>query len=312
MLFWSLIAGLLLAVSPAAADLYADLFRGLDLLATPSGSPLISGPDGMRNNGNRQGRLRIVPDRVGSGYTLEFNRRFGADSTGRPEILDLGALELQLDGTLSGTLAYTRRGGLIGNADVFANNLFYAARLKTGAQDIQLLGTLNYAQQWEFNQLGFYTVFANFTNTDSQVVIDGVLVNADDLDTNFDLGPISVRGNIFYDVVVALLASFGVDTTPLEGVFPKSPIDRITDAIQEQLDGQTAGIVAGLSLSADGLVGPPAPFSGAAADPFLAAHLDTGIGADSPGDGSTPGIPEPATLVLMALGTAVALAHRRR
>ncbi len=312
MLFWSLIVGLLLTVSPAAADLYGDLYRGLELLSTPSGSPLLFGPDGSRSNGNRLGRLRIVPDRVGRGYTLEFNRRFGTDSTGRPEILDLGAFEVQLDGTLAATLAYTSRGGLVGNADVFANNLFYATRLKTGAQDIQVLGTLNVAQQWEVNQLGFYTVFANFTNTGSQVVIDGMLVSADDLDTNFDLGPINVEGNLFFDVAVALLASFGMDTTGLEGVFPKSPIDRITDAIQEQLYGQTAGIVAGLSLGAGELVGPPSPFSVAAADPLLAARLDVGIDGGSPGDGSAPDLPEPATLVLMALGTAVTLASRRR
>ena len=312
MLSWSLIAGLLLTVSPAAADLYEDLYRGLDLLATPSGSPLLFGPDGSQSNGNRQGRLRIVPDRVGRGYSLEFNRRFGSDSAGRPEILDLGAFEVQLDGTVAATLAYTSRGGLVGNADVFANNLFYAARLKTGAQDIQVLGTLNVAQQWEFNELGFYTVFANFTNTGSQVVMDGMLVSADDLDTNFDLGPVAIEGNIFFDAAVALLASFGMDTTGLEGVFPKSPVDRIADAIQEQLYGQTAGVVAGLSLGAGELVGPPSPFGVAAADPLQAAHLDVGIDGGSSGDGSAPGLPEPATLVLMALGTAITLASRRR
>ena len=304
MLSWSLIAGLLLTVSPAAADLYEDLYRGLDLLATPSGSPLLFGPDGSQSNGNRQGRLRIVPDRVGRGYSLEFNRRFGSDSAGRPEILDLGAFEVQLDGTVAATLAYTSRGGLVGNADVFANNLFYAARLKTGAQDIQVLGTLNVAQQWEFNELGFYTVFANFTNTGSQVVMDGMLVSANDLDTNFDLGPVAIEGNIFFDAAVALLASFGMDTTGLEGVFPKSPVDRIADAIQEQLYGQTAGV--------GELVGPPSPFGVAAADPLLAARFDVGIDGGSSGDDSAPGLPEPATLVLMALGTAITLASRRR
>ncbi len=175
-----------------------------------------------------------------------------------------------------------------------------------------MIGTLNIAQQWEVNQLGFYTVFANLTNTDSQVVMDGMLVNADDLDTNFDLGPVAIEGNIFYDVAVALLASFGVDTTGLEAVFPKSPIDRIADAIQEQLYGQTAGVVAGLSLGADEFVGPPSAFSVAATDPLQAAYSNVGINGGSPGDGSAPDLPEPATLVLMALGTAVTLVSRRR
>jgi hypothetical protein len=311
MLPWLLIAGLFLIVSPAAAGLYEDLYRGLDLLATPSGSPISYTADGFQTNGNRQGRLRIVSDRVGRGYTLEFNRRFGVDSTGRAEMLDLGAFELQLDGTLSGTLGYTSRGLFTGTAEVYASSLYYATRLKTGAQDIQVLGTLNVAEQWEINQLGFYTGYATFTNTDSQVLIDGMLVNADDLDTNFDLGPVAVEGNVFYDVAVALLASFGVDTTELEGVFPKSPIDRITDAIQEQLYGQTASVVAGLSLGTDELVGPPSSFGVAVADP-LQAQLDVGIDGGSSGNGSTPDLPEPATLTLMAVGAAATLASRRR
>jgi hypothetical protein len=311
MLSWSLIAGLLYTVPPAAADLYEDLYRGLGLLATPSGSPITTAA-GFQVNGNRRGRLRIVPDRVGRGYTLEFDRRFGPDTAGRPEILDLGALELQMDGTLSGTLDYTSRGWRVGHAELFGSGVRYAARFKTGAQDVEVLGTIDFAQQWEFNEFGFYSALGTFSNSESEILLDGVLVNANDFNTNFDIGPINISGNIFFDAFVAMLASFGVDTTGLESIFPMSPVNRVADAIQEQIFGQAQAVVAGLSLTADGLVGPPAPLGAATADPLLAAGLDVGIDdGGSPGDGSASDLPEPATLVLMALGAVVALARRR-
>lgn len=86
------------SVPQAQSGLYEDIYRGLQLAATPSGYPLTGTADGTRVNGQRAGRLRILPDQVGQGYTLEFDRSFGQDSRGRPEILDLGAYELELAG----------------------------------------------------------------------------------------------------------------------------------------------------------------------------------------------------------------------
>ena len=58
----------------AQGGLFEDIYRGFDVLATPSGAPIGYTSDGFRTNGSRVGRLRIMPDRVGHGYTLEFNR----------------------------------------------------------------------------------------------------------------------------------------------------------------------------------------------------------------------------------------------
>jgi hypothetical protein len=306
-----LIVVAMLTVPLAQAGLYEDLFQGLDLLATPSGSPIIGTADGTRVNGNRSGRLRIVPDRVGRGHTLEFDRTFGADSRGRPEILDLGLIQLQLNGATSVTLGYTGRGFFIGNADIFANNLGYAWRLKSGLQNVEGTGTVNLQQQIEVNQFGFYNALIRLSNSDSQIRIDGVLVTADDLDTSFDVGPINISGNVFFDAALALMTSFGLDTTALEGIFPKSPIDRINDAIQEQLYQQTGGVVAGVSALAGELTDSSSYVVTIDGNDLLGAGYGIGPAVQSPGDGSPAHLPEPGTLLLVGLGAAVTLMRRR-
>lgn len=292
--------------SPIYADgLWADLFRGLDLYATPSGSPILSGGDGTRVNGQRLGRLRIVPNAPGDGWDLELDRSFGVDSRGRPEVLDLGLMELQLTGATQMTAGFTRRGMMVGNLNVTANNLNYSLSAKTGGQDAQLTGTLNAGAAVEINQLGFYTVNLTVTNAGSQLTLDGAIANVSDT-TDFDIGPIAIEGNIFFDGFVALLSSFGVDTTELERLTPDSPIDQITDAIQEQL--QQNALVAGVSFDNDtftfNALALPAEggSSVAAGDPFsVSAAEREGLA-----------VPEPSALILMAIGLAACVARRRR
>ena len=164
---------------------------------------------------------------------------------------------------------------------------------------------MNAASNIEINQLGFYTLNLNVTNTGSQLTLDGVIANVSDT-TDFNIGPIAVEGNIFFDGFVALLSSFGVDTTELERLTPDSPIDRISDAIQEQL--QQSALVAGVSFddetftfnalalpADDGIVG-------AAGEPFSAAAQTR----------ESLTVPEPSALILMTIGLGVWAARRRR
>lgn len=228
---------------PAQAGLFSDLYDGLIYFTTPSDGPLNFGSDGTAFNGSRSGRVRITENQLGDGFAVEINRAFGADSQGRPEILDLGAFELQLDGVLASTLSYTSRGFLVGNSDLSVQNLQYAIRGKTGAQDVELTGTLNVGHTLEINQFGFYTMNLAVNNTDSQATVDGVVVRDVD-ETNFNVGPITIEGNIFFDAFVGLLGSFGADISGLQNAFPESPIDRITQAFNAQMNQ----IVAGQSL----------------------------------------------------------------
>lgn len=298
----SFASGVLLVLAsmalPAQGGLYRDIYRGLGILATPSGSPLLSASDGTRVNGQRTGRLRIVPDSPGRGYSVEFNRTFGNDSEGRPEVLDLGGFEMQLSGATQATLGFTRRGGLVGNANVTANSLNYALRGKSGAQDIALTGTLNIQSSLEVNALGFYTLSTDVSNTNSQLTMDGVAVQNFQQPTNFDIGPINVKGNIFVDGLTAVLAQAGVDTTPLQQLFPESPLTAIIQSLEQQMTAATQ--VAGLQVTSDGQLPPVPPGFGQAAGQTVLAGLQAPVVTAGSG---TPGlVPEPGTLLLLCLG----------
>jgi hypothetical protein len=291
-------------VPTARGGLYDDIYRGLDLLATPSGSPLQTAGDGTRVNGSRSGRLRIVPETYGKGYTIEFDRTFGADSHGRPEVLDLGAYELQLAGSTQATLGYTRRGMLIGNGSVAVTDLAYAIRGKSGAQDVSLSGKLSGSGSLEVNQLGFYTMNLDLQNTSSTLTLDGLVAN-DTQNKNFDIGPISIKGNVYIDALSEVLSAFGVDTTGLQQLSAKSPMDQIGDALRQQIEqwrNAATTAVAGVQYTNDGQL-PPLPGG------YAATPVDSGLAAAPAVDNGL--IPEPGTLLLVAAG-GLFLSRRRR
>ncbi|MBU0638145.1 MAG: PEP-CTERM sorting domain-containing protein [Planctomycetes bacterium] len=296
-------------VSAAYGDgLFSDLYHGLDVLATPSGAPVLTTGDGTRTNGQRNGYLRILPDQLGKGYQLEFGRTFGGDTRGRPEILDLGLYELQLSGTMGATAAYTSRGLRIGNLDAAGQNINYSLRSKLSAQDFELSGTLGFSQGIEINEFGFYSYDLTVNNATSFLTVDGVLVR-DVESTNFDLGPIAVEGNIFFDLTLALLSSLGLDTSGLEALSPGSPIDSINDAITQQLE--RTGLIAGEQFALDNLgdlFGPPVPEGKSipVVPHSLTATLESGQ------DSSPFTIPEPGTLLLFGIGGAAYWGWRRR
>lgn len=286
-----LLAGLV--VLPASADIWEDVYRGLQIATIPV----------AQRGGERFGRVGILPNRLGDGYRLEFDRNFGLNNLGRPEVYDLGNLELELRGSIQGTFGFTRRGIPTANGDLTATNLTYALRGKTGAQDLTLEGTLNLNQQIEVNPLGFYTVDIDVNNTASRLLADGVAVDGD-LDTDWDFGPISIRGNIYFDAVVGLLNGLGVDTSRVEQIFPDSPISVINSRISDLLnrDGDVLGELAlndSARVSDAALFADADTFFSALADDLDAAQVDQPIA-----------VPEPSAIVLLAMGAA-ALVRRR-
>ncbi|MFH1746595.1 MAG: PEP-CTERM sorting domain-containing protein [Planctomycetota bacterium] len=304
-LIWPLLLLVIASTTPLEAGLFEDIYSGLNVLATPSGGPLGFTTDGFATNGSRVGRVRIVPDQVGHGYTLEFNRNFGNDSSGRPEILDFGAYELELNGATSATLGYTNRGFLIGNGEINISNMGYFLRQKTGVQDFELSGTLSAQGALEINQFGFYTLDLDVSNVTSQVIADGLLAQGDD-STNFDVGPISIKGNIYLDALVAVLGALGVDTSALAQLTPGSPAEIIGDSINEQLQGLQ--LVASTSYG-DGQL-PPAPI-----DTLFQTEFASTLDAAQPiveSRNSPDFVPEPGTLFLMATSGALLWRARRR
>lgn len=307
---WLVLIGCgLVAAVPSQAGLFDDLYRGLDILATPSGSPVALGPGGGLQNGARQGRLRIVPNRFGEGHRLEFDRRFGADAFGRPEVFDFGAFELELDGTISNTTQLTRRGFLIFSTQNFIDGVNYTFRGKSGLQDVRLSGSFDLRQSLELNRFGFYELRLEGSNRGSKLEFDGLAVGGS-RNTEFDIGPINIKGNIFYDGLLAILSGVGVDTTGLAGLFPKSPLDTIGESLREDFEKEIARVA---GASADIPPGAAAPARSVLADG--AAFGATGAGpSPAEGAGNPPNahvIPEPGTAVLLALGLLV-LGSRRR
>lgn len=304
----------MLMVAQAAAGLWEDIFQGLDYLATPLGTPLITTADGTRINGARSGRVRIVPNGVfGDGYRLEFDRTFGPDSQGRPETLWLGPWgDVTLQGSTQATAAYNCAQGFCnGTLNFVVNGLNYDLRTKLGAQDAELFGTLNVNNFLEVNSLGFYNLTLNISNTNSQFLLDGVIVE-DEEDTNFDVGPIVIEGNIFYDGFVAVLAALGADTSELAAASPESPIDRIVRAIEEQQ--QAAGsAIAGVSVeqTAPLLLASVLGGDEASAQELVEAMASGELVPDTTRDPRSV-VPEPGTLLLVAAGVGAMGVRRRR
>jgi hypothetical protein len=287
------------AASPVWAGLYDDIYQGLLILSTPSGYPLLTAADGTRFNGQRSGRLQIQPNVPGNGYDVQFNRVFGLDSQGRPEVLDLGNFELQLAGATQATFGYTHRGPLIGTANITANNLNYSLRAKSGIQDATLSGTLNVAENIEINQFGFYEASINVSNTDSQLLLNGSLAQ-ETIPENFDIGPINVKGNIFFDAFVALLSSLGLDTTQLQKLTPGSAIGQIIDDITQQVPA----LVAGAQVSNEGQL----PLDPADMDIVPVVPAVDVLPAQSR---SALAVPEPGTLLLLGMGVFLWQCKRR-
>ncbi len=289
----------------ANAGIYENIYRGLELFATPSGFPVQTTGDGTRVNGARSGRLRIVPNGIGPGYELQLDRTFGNDSRGRPETFHLGGFgELTLSGQTQTTAGYIGDEFRVLYGTSVANNLTYQLRSRVGVQDVQVNGALSYIADWELNPLGFYTVSVNVAHEDSQLILDGVVARDED-DINFDIGPINVRGNIFYDGLLAMLAGLGVDTSELEEVFPSSPIDQINDEIQEQLQG-LASLVGGETLfSSTGVLDPVSDAVFGELTSEIIGFVDGSSQQDLPS-----AVPEPGTLLLIVAGALLARPRR--
>jgi len=293
--------------APASAGLWQDIYRGLDIIATPVGSPVQTTGNGTRVNGARSGRLRIVPNEAGRGHRLELDATFGVDSAGRPEIINFGGVELELSGAIQATAGYETYGYKTGQMNFTANNLQYSLRSTTGGENVELRGTLNARQELSINQFGFYTLVLNVDNSQSEIAVDGVAKA--EVDTDFTIGPISVQGNIFYDGFMAVLNALGVDTSGLQQFTAASPIDRIVAGLTEQMGGLATGggleqLLSGATARAlvPDAVSPPALTGGA---------FGTTTAASEAGGPGVP-VPEPATLLVMVLGGAVYGGMRRR
>lgn len=286
----------------ASAQFFRDVFRGLQFATTPIG-PVFQTADGAIVNGARLGRIRFEENQFGDGWEVLIDRNFGPDSTGRPEIFDLGPLELELAGQTNTTLGFTRNGFLIGSLDQVFNNVGYRLAVTTGAADATVTGVLNIGNSIDINQFGFYEAVVNVSNDSSSLIVDTL---DDDFteELDFDIGPINVRGNIFLDGFVLLLNNLGFDTSGIEDLTGRSGIAELTRELEAAV--QDAAFVAGEQLDFSDTLIADASFS-VELDP---AHFDS-LGSDV--DGSqlqVQAVPEAGTSGMLLVLTLLFLRRR--
>ncbi len=304
--------------STADAGFLDTLYRGLEVYSRPLGGPLVNAGDGTMVNGARAGRLRVVPSGIGDGYELQLDRSFGADSRGRPEIFHFGGVaDLQLSGATQLTAGYNGEGFRTYRLNFGTNQLNYDLRSKLGVQDARLTGTLDVSNAIEINNFGFYTLNMNAANSNSQLTLDGVVVK-DQKPTNFNVGPLTLRGNIFVDGFASVIAALGGDTSSLASLFPESPIGPLSQAIAT--DRQAAAGAAAIGSAGDMsplLLKAILSQDGQAAQALMQGLADgtlsgNGLTASADGDSQSALVPEPGTLLLVAAGGLTFWLRRRK
>ena len=281
---WGTVIGLLALLGgtgagPVRADVFRDVGLGL-------------GYAGFNIEGNR--------NILSGGYDFLINRNF----IGNP--LDAGTTDLTLSGPISlsvstgtrfvDTFDVSLRTALNANTDVFP--VSYVLNSDVGGQSTQVSGTLFIDANLSVNGFGFYDL--DLTYSSRQDVEDrGRYSNRTD-EYDFDLGPITVSGNIFADVLAMV-------TTPIfEGTGRVNPFGSFSGSAK----------LNELMLGMDGDALRQLASEGARLDNSLFAPLSTRILAAPNGQtdqlwgvnekGRTPGsgaaVPEPTVLLLILLG----------
>ena len=245
---------------------------------------------------------------LSGGTDLLINNNF----QGNP--LDFGAAELTLQGPVSlsvstggrflSELEVSLRTALDANAP--AAPLYYLWDLDVGGQESQIAGNLYADANLTLNGFGFYDL--QLTYSSRQTVFREGRFADDRQDLDFDVGPISIRGNIFADALALLTDPFFEATNRVNIFESFSGRVQLEEIARASTADALAKLADGASQKNDRLflpacgIGPLAPGEGGS-DPSLAFGTDAD--ASSRAVGSI--IPEPAVLLLMLLGVPVVL-----
>ena len=135
-------------------------------------------------------------------------------NTFRGEVFDFGALELTLSGPLS--LDFSTGGRLLRNLDVAISTatssnsnptpLAYELNYDVGGQQTTVSGTLLIDGALSFNQYGWYELNVDYSSR--QTTVNDGRFDTGTSNSDLDIGPINVRGNIFADMLAAVTDPF--------------------------------------------------------------------------------------------------------
>lgn len=299
----------------AADDFWVTVARGLQFAGWRPGTGDIGVSQHVFGDGWTVQTTRLLDDFEAFGGVVGFDFSNATSPTGAvlPTTLDT---ELSYRTWLIPTVRL-RLATELNNTDTPAP-VDYSFWVNTGVQDVEISGTGSIEAQLDINALGFYDLEAFISNR-GEFNIDGFLY-ADDGTLDFDLGPISLSGNIYIDILAAvtepLFAALGV-SNPL-AVFTGRA--KLKDQLAER-DKLIARLEAGEVLSDAEMKEiintsiMETIFGGGGSDVLELARESLAPDAGLGGDGilaSSYGIPEPVSFGLWLAAAGAATTGRRR
>jgi len=289
--FWA-VAGLAVVLSPAAvqADVFGDVLLGLDFA-------------GFQYTGQR--------NPLSGGFDIGAFRNFQNTQ------LDFGATELTLTGPVGAS--FTTGGRLVRTLDfnfnlgVPGNPLQYSYVSDIGANAMTATGSTILGVNGSINQFGWYDMQFQFSNR-ADINGEGRFTNPDGSTSDFDVGPINIRGNIYADLLAAITDPIFEQSgyeNPFASFSGRTQRENALESTVSQLQAKAA---AGRNLSEREVshlvtLAMTSQYHGDAVPDLSFLHLTPGTGATGRAVGQT--VPEPATLALL-LPAAVYLLRRRR
>ena len=287
-------AAIAVAVVATAAPVRADLFRDVGVGLGYAGFNI----EGDRNI-------------LSGGADILINRNLVGNT------LDFGATELTVAGPISLSASY---GGRLLNtydialrtaldADSTAFPLTYVLESDPGSQTAQVSGSLFIDANLSFNEFGFYDLDLTYSSR-QDVDTSGRFSNGS-AQSDFDIGPINVSGNIVADAL-ALVTDPLFQATGTVNVFASfSGSASISQLLQIQ-DFDALQQLAENGFQADGGL---FTLPGAKAFADLDGQFSSAASTGEPGGGAVAVlIPEPTVLILMLVGAPLIFAKplRRR
>jgi len=179
--------------------------------------------------------------------------------------------------------------------------LSYLWDIDVGGQQSQVGGNLLIDGSFSINSFGFYELDLEYSSRQT-VIREGRFAN-DEQDFDFDVGPVTVRGNIFADILAALTDPI-FDATNTINIFEsfsgRLPLE---DALEDARNDALSRLVDGKIFGEDGL-----RVSAIAIDALTGGNFGSPLDVAR----SRAVTPEPTVMVLMLLGAPLVFRRRRR
>jgi hypothetical protein len=152
---------------------------------------------------------------ISQGYTVSANRNF------QNTPIDFGAIDLVLNGPVSGTFTTSERFlhtmDFSLNVGSAANPFQYSYVADVGSNRVQVVGSAVMGVNGSINQFGWYDMRVQMSSR-QDIESSGRFANSDGEMIDFDIGPVDISGNIFADILAAITDPF-FENSGTENIF---------------------------------------------------------------------------------------------